>query len=321
VLRYDRTELPRLLEQIDRTGYGLTLGVHTRIDETVLQVVEAAHVGNVYVNRNVVGAVVGVQPFGGEGLSGTGPKAGGPLYLLRLLSACPPDAARRAVEQAGAGTVPQTEGAEGDGPPPLSHARAADPALPLQGLANSAVSTAALSVLREAARAAQRSDRVALCDRLAARSPVGAWRRLPGPTGEANLYAMRPRETVLCLADDEADRWAQLAAVLAVGGRVLWPAEAQALVERLPAAVADRVTLVDDWTRHTVRFDAVLHHGERADRLRVCRAVAGRSGAVVVVVGLRCGDGDVPLERLVVERSLSINTAAAGGNASLMALE
>jgi RHH-type proline utilization regulon transcriptional repressor/proline dehydrogenase/delta 1-pyrroline-5-carboxylate dehydrogenase len=310
VLRYDRTGLPQLLEQIDRTGYGLTLGVRTRIDETVAQVVEAAHVGNVYVNRNVVGAVVGVQPFGGEGLSGTGPKAGGPLYLLRLLSACPADAARRALERAGAEATPPLRGLAGDAAPPSPH-----------GLASSAVSTDALSALREAAGAEHRIDRVALCDRLAARSPVGAWRRLAGPTGEANLYGMRPRDAVLCLADDEADRWAQLAAVLALGGRVLWPAEAQALLERLPASVQDRVTLVDDWTREAVRFDAVLHHGDPADRLRVCHAVAGRAGAIVAVVALRRGDTDVALERLVVERSLSINTAAAGGNASLMTME
>ena len=89
VLRYDREDLAALLGQINATGYGLTLGVHTRIDETVAQVVDAAHAGNIYVNRNVVGAVVGVQPFGGEGLSGTGPKAGGPLYLLRLLRRAP----------------------------------------------------------------------------------------------------------------------------------------------------------------------------------------------------------------------------------------
>ena len=66
------------------TGYGLTQGVHTRIDETVAQVVEASVAGNIYVNRNIVGAVVGVQPFGGQGLSGTGPKAGGPNYLSRF---------------------------------------------------------------------------------------------------------------------------------------------------------------------------------------------------------------------------------------------
>src|SRR5690606_205389 len=73
----------------------LTLGVHTRIDETIAKVVDNVNAGNMYVNRNIVGAVVGVQPFGGEGLSGTGPKAGGPLYLYRLLSTRPADAIAR----------------------------------------------------------------------------------------------------------------------------------------------------------------------------------------------------------------------------------
>ena len=95
VVRYPRSQLPRLLDEIRDTGYGLTLGLHTRIDETIAQVVEAAHAGNVYVNRNIVGAVVGVQPFGGEGLSGTGPKAGGPLYLYRLLASRPAEALDR----------------------------------------------------------------------------------------------------------------------------------------------------------------------------------------------------------------------------------
>ena len=92
LVRYPRAELGSLLQQINDSGYGLTLGVHTRIDETIAQVVDSAKVGNLYVNRNIVGAVVGVQPFGGEGLSGTGPKAGGPLYLYRLLSTRPQDA-------------------------------------------------------------------------------------------------------------------------------------------------------------------------------------------------------------------------------------
>ncbi|OXH81165.1 hypothetical protein CA830_41550, partial [Burkholderia multivorans] len=89
VVRYRRSQLDKLLEQIRATGYGLTLGIHTRIDETIAHVISRAHVGNIYVNRNVIGAVVGVQPFGGEGLSGTGPKAGGALYLQRLLATRP----------------------------------------------------------------------------------------------------------------------------------------------------------------------------------------------------------------------------------------
>ncbi len=84
VIRYKRSELPKVIEQINGSGFGLTLGVHSRIDETIDYIASSAHVGNIYVNRNIVGAVVGVQPFGGEGKSGTGPKAGGPLYLKRL---------------------------------------------------------------------------------------------------------------------------------------------------------------------------------------------------------------------------------------------
>ena len=84
IVRYRRADLPSVIDAINATGYGLTLGVHSRIDETIDTIVNRAHVGNIYVNRNIVGAVVGVQPFGGEGKSGTGPKAGGPLYLKRL---------------------------------------------------------------------------------------------------------------------------------------------------------------------------------------------------------------------------------------------
>jgi RHH-type proline utilization regulon transcriptional repressor/proline dehydrogenase/delta 1-pyrroline-5-carboxylate dehydrogenase len=84
VLRYRARDLEALVDAINATGYGLTLGLHTRIDSTVRRVRSRARVGNLYVNRNMIGAVVGVQPFGGLGLSGTGPKAGGPYYLHRF---------------------------------------------------------------------------------------------------------------------------------------------------------------------------------------------------------------------------------------------
>ncbi len=82
--RYRQAELDAVLAWLRDTGYGLTLGIHSRIQSFVSRVVAAARVGNIYVNRSMIGAVVGVQPFGGEGLSGTGPKAGGPHYLLRF---------------------------------------------------------------------------------------------------------------------------------------------------------------------------------------------------------------------------------------------
>jgi len=84
VARYKADELPQVIEAIRRTGFGLTLGVHSRLESVADHVFRSLPVGNTYVNRNMIGAVVGVQPFGGQGLSGTGPKAGGPHYLLRF---------------------------------------------------------------------------------------------------------------------------------------------------------------------------------------------------------------------------------------------
>ena len=86
IVRYKQQEMPDLLDAINSTGYGLTLGIHSRIDGLAEAVTDRLTVGNVYVNRNMIGAVVGVQPFGGSGLSGTGPKAGGPHYLIRFAS-------------------------------------------------------------------------------------------------------------------------------------------------------------------------------------------------------------------------------------------
>ena len=300
VLRYARRELAELLEQINDTGYGLTLGVHTRIDETLAQVVHAAHAGNVYANRNIVGAVVGVQPFGGEGLSGTGPKAGGPLYLLRLLSKRPADAARRAVQDAGP-----------EAPPPLRG---------WAGATDEAEALLALRALQQWANSKDNADLAAAVERIARVAPSRAWRWLPGPTGEANLYALKPREAVLCLAESDADRLLQLAAVLAVGSRAVWPAEHRALRDTLPHAVRERISLAQDWQGDAVRFDALLVHGAADAIPAVLARLADRPGPIVGVTALACGDADVPLERLLIERSLSINTAAAGGNASLMTI-
>ena len=84
VLRYRAVDLPRMLEDINALGYGLTLGIQSRIEQRARDIRDRMRVGNIYVNRNMIGATVGVQPFGGCGLSGTGPKAGGPHYLQRF---------------------------------------------------------------------------------------------------------------------------------------------------------------------------------------------------------------------------------------------
>jgi RHH-type proline utilization regulon transcriptional repressor/proline dehydrogenase/delta 1-pyrroline-5-carboxylate dehydrogenase len=86
VVRYARKDLDRVIDEINGTGYGLTLGIHSRNERFALALEQRIKVGNTYINRNQIGAIVGVQPFGGRGLSGTGPKAGGPYYLLRFMT-------------------------------------------------------------------------------------------------------------------------------------------------------------------------------------------------------------------------------------------
>ncbi|AHG43044.1 bifunctional proline dehydrogenase/pyrroline-5-carboxylate dehydrogenase [Pseudomonas syringae CC1557] len=296
VVRYKRKELDQLLAQINASGYGLTLGVHTRIDETIAKVVDNVNAGNVYVNRNIVGAVVGVQPFGGEGLSGTGPKAGGPLYLYRLLSTRPQDAIEKSFVRSDALSAPDTRLRDALSKP--------------------------LHALKTWAASNQQSELEALCSQYAEQSQSGITRQLAGPTGERNSYAILPREHVLCLADDENDLLIQLAAVLAVGGSAIWPESdiSKPLRGRLPKDVQARIKLIPDWSKDEVAIDAVLHHGD-SDQLRaICQQIAQRSGAIVGVNGLSHGETNIPLERLVIERALSVNTAAAGGNASLMTI-
>lgn len=108
IARYASHELALIVQAVNRSGYGLTAGLQTRIDDRIQYLKEHLNVGNLYVNRNQVGAIVGSQPFGGEGLSGTGPKAGGPLYLSRLCRATPMDASANGV-RSGALWAPKTQ--------------------------------------------------------------------------------------------------------------------------------------------------------------------------------------------------------------------
>ncbi|AVO54427.1 trifunctional transcriptional regulator/proline dehydrogenase/L-glutamate gamma-semialdehyde dehydrogenase [Ectopseudomonas mendocina] len=290
VVRYARADLGTLLQQINDSGYGLTLGVHTRIDETIAQVVGTAKVGNLYVNRNIVGAVVGVQPFGGEGLSGTGPKAGGPLYLYRLLSTRPQDAVAQYLQHDDVQTLPV--------PAELDKAR-------------SAFSDWASK---------QEPAIAALFEQYRNLSQSYSSHTLTGPTGERNSYTLLPREHVLNLADERGDLLSQLAATLAVGSQAVWLESHRALYSELPKEVQKRIQLVADWSSEEVGLDAILHHGD-SDQLRaVGEQAAQRKGAIVAVHGLNKGETDIALERLLIEHALSVNTAAAGGNASLMTI-
>ena len=290
LVRYKRAELSALLQQINASGYGLTLGVHTRIDETISQVVGSANVGNLYVNRNIVGAVVGVQPFGGEGLSGTGPKAGGPLYLYRLLSSRPDDAITNQL------AAVESEAVE----------RPADVEQALEAYVKWA--------------STQGSSLIAAVSSFVKHSPSFRSHLLVGPTGERNTYTLLPRERVLCLAENKDDLLVQIGAVLSVGSLVVLPIWSEGLISNLPKPVRNRIKIVNDWLNIEAKFDAILHHGDSDQLAEVSRQASHREGAIIGVNGLSSGETDIPLERLLVEHALSVNTAAAGGNANLMTI-
>ena len=276
VIRYAREDLDALIDAINATGYGLTFGLHTRLDETIAEVTSRIAAGNLYINRNVIGAIVGVQPFGGRGLSGTGPKAGGPLYLPRLTR---------------------------DLPPPTPQADATlDPAL------------ADLADWLDA-KGEQRS--AALARGIGAASPLGREIELPGPVGERNLYALHPRGTILLAPRSREGLFHQLAASLATGNHVVVDGAA-ALPADLPTSVRARIR------GDAGAVSAALAEGDGAEVTALLTGLAEREGAIVTVQAASTGalrePGAYRLDLLVEEVSVSINTTAAGGNASLMML-
>ncbi|OQS11924.1 trifunctional transcriptional regulator/proline dehydrogenase/L-glutamate gamma-semialdehyde dehydrogenase [Chromobacterium violaceum] len=272
VLRYAASDLDKVVAEINATGYGLTHGIHSRIDETIADICGKIKVGNIYVNRNIVGAVVGVQPFGGEGKSGTGPKAGGPYYLYRLT---------RAAWQ-----------------PKLAAAPAAADLSALDALAAAAK---AQGLALDGAIAAAREE-----------SPLTHSVALPGPTGENNLLSFAGRGRIGCVADDALALAEQLAAAFAAGNRAVLADNE--LGRKFASALNGHVSLAADVLEADV--DAVLYAGAKAEEAR--RELAARDGALVPLI-LR-GENGYNVHRLVVERALSVNTTAAGGNASLMSM-
>ncbi len=286
VLRYHPGRLDELIDTINATGYGLTFGMHSRIDERIDTATRRIHAGNLYINRNLIGAVVGVQPFGGEGRSGTGPKAGGPFYLPRLMGDLP-------VPPAALGLTRDDS--------------AADARL------------AAFDALRAWAHHEGLRSLAEACADFASASPLTCRATLPGPTGERNSLSLAPRGAILCVADDRDTLLVQLAAALSTGNTptVVRGAVAADAIDRLPAGLAEAIVRIDEGAILTV--DGVLHAGSPERRADLHRQFADHPARILPLI--EAGpDGRYPLWRLVVERSVSINTAAAGGNTSLMTL-
>ncbi len=296
VATFEADEIDRVIAAINRKGYGLTFGLHTRIEARVQHIVDGIHAGNIYVNRNQIGAVVGSQPFGGEGLSGTGPKAGGPHYLRRFRKigegAAPAVAVAAAAETVAASRLADSLG---------------DPAL-----GGWSTRPDRIAILRKHLR-----GKGAAAIAAAAQVEYGQ-ADLPGPTGEANTLSLLPRGRVLCLGPDAETLLAQAVQALAAGNAVLAvaPGAVAALSplagKGLPLAAIDGTVAADDLA--DLHIDVVALSGDGDNQRAVRQALAKRSGPIVPLVT----EAIYPAA-YAHERAVCVDTTAAGGNASLLA--
>ena len=291
VARFDAHQIDDVIDSINARGYGLTFGLHTRVDARVQHVVDRVHAGNVYVNRNQIGAIVGSQPFGGEGLSGTGPKAGGSLYLKAF---------KRATQA--------TDARSNEGP-----------------VVDANVVTDAIAELDNAEWSARRDRnselRAALRGKAAGAMSAAAALDpgpidLPGPTGESNRYRLVPRGVVLCSGPGEAvlDQAVQ---ALSVGNSVVavTPDAPKILAPFLGTSIP--VSAIDgeigrispDWA-----VDAVAWTGDADTHALYRRDLARRDGPILPLIAM-----PIAPEQYAHERAICVDTTAAGGNTALLA--
>lgn len=292
ILRWRRSGLDDLIAAINVKGYGLTSGLHTRLDGVITRFVSKVRAGNLYVNRNMVGAVVGSQPFGGRGLSGTGPKAGGPSMVAALLG--PPLPAGGNVVCSSA----QLPAGAGDLP--------------------------GVSVFVEWLEAQGQAELAVAARRMAQCAPAAGSQTLPGPVGEDNVLTTRPVGTVIVAPATQTGLYSMIAATLATGNRaavVAGPGVARPL---LPSEISNNVAWFAGIPDAPAAGFALLEGA--SDRLADLRQqLAAGEGAIVPAFSATTeavvARPDLwPLERLVDEVSLSINTTAAGGNPRLLLL-
>ncbi|WP_274628554.1 bifunctional proline dehydrogenase/L-glutamate gamma-semialdehyde dehydrogenase PutA [Arvimicrobium flavum] len=295
VATFEADEIDAVIAAINRKGYGLTFGLHTRIEARVQHIVDGIHAGNIYVNRNQIGAVVGSQPFGGEGLSGTGPKAGGPHYLRRFRRAA--ETVRPAAASAAGEAVTATKVAE--------H-------MPTAAAVGWSGRPDRIAILRKHLR-----GKGAAAISAAAALEYGA-ADLPGPTGEANTLSLAPRGRSVVLGPAADTLLAQAIQALAAGNAVVAVAPSasaalQALTGKgLPLAAIDGKLSPEEL--QALSIDLVASAAD-AETLRGYRkALTRQKGAVVPLVS-----EVIYPAAYCHERAVCVDTTAAGGNASLLA--
>lgn len=287
VATFNAKEIDKVVDDINAKGYGLTFGIHSRVDTRVDRIASRIRVGNTYVNRNQIGAIVGSQPFGGEGLSGTGPKAGGPQYVRRFMK----------------------------GETVQSVTESTDEKVDTKKLKSLIGKLERMNTQEPKARIETMKS---IFDSVP--EPLDAHaEELPGPTGESNILTNHARGTVLCLGPDKDTAIEQMTMALAQGNKaVVIALGISHTLDRAARAGLPVVGMEGRLDAEAIEkvdgFEAVVSCAKPSLLKPYRQALMKREGALLPLITEHKLD-----QRYVIERHLCIDTTAAGGNASLIA--
>jgi len=342
IVRYREKDLHKVISAINNTGFGLTMGIHTRIDEKAIEVASLSRAGNIYINRNMIGAVVGVQPFGGRGLSGTGPKAGGPNYLTRLMvEKATPSSHSGEVYQDKMDQIVSDQTCDSQVNEMMSHALETE-----SKWRHTDVTTRISWVRQLLAKLAQNDKLDELADDLnqtlaASRSQLiqiekhlKRVNRLPGPTGESNTLVYEPRGILVCFADERVtfEYWTlSIVTALATGNCVIAVVSDLFYDEALEFKAKWLSGGAPDYALQVAKLShlhALLEHPALAGvvvdsnshaKAYLANKLAQRDGGILPVITSEYQDNLI--QRLLTEKTISVDTTASGGNTQLMTLD
>lgn len=278
VIRFNADNLDNIIEDINQKGYALTHGIHSRIDQTIAHITERIEAGNIYINRNIVGAVVGVQPFGGHGLSGTGPKAGGPFYLQRL-------------SRLNTWHTPPIDA------PAVIDYKAVDDILSIATQMD--IDSATLNQMNHDIH------------NIVAQSLNQASMELNGPTGEINILTWHAPTSVWLIKGNLQKQLMALIILAANNSKVVITSDSPLAV--WAPKLSDYLIVAEKTVAQKNTLIVALDELSVNEKV----ALAQLEGGIRRIVD--ASDG-LDINKLCHEVSLSHNTTAAGGNASLMAL-
>ena len=292
VIRYSTESLMETIDKLNEKGYGLTFGVHSRIKSQVDQIVSRINAGNIYVNRNQVGAIVGSQPFGGEGLSGTGPKAGGP-HALHGYS--------RSVST---GRVSNQKLTLSDTTFNIGDIEKSSPM----------INDDMVKKLRQEFSSLGGEFFNFLTETIESYNSIIS---LPGPTGESNELTYQAKGCVLCFGPSETDSIKQTILALALGNSVISQINSKVFSSLVDIGFnKNSITRLEGMPSNEIfennHYHAIMYFG---DALSVERILENKREEIIPIVS-----SIYEPWQLVKERVISVDTTASGGNANLLAL-